>query len=186
MWCRRVVSTNFADVVQGRLRRRATPLFGLEAPRVGGVRLDLLVLGLEGVVGGAHRGRTRLTVRESALGCLGVLELERLWRPVVCDVGTSRAPVVVRSVVRRRERDVLLSCLFMAARDPGAGLSSVLQDASCRTWSQAQNERRTLRFWRRITYCELINATRPAAAVQVQQRLTSRSAAECSIIAYPQ
>ena len=93
-----MVSTNVADVVQGRLRRRATPLFGLESSSVGGVRLDLLVLGLEGVVGGAHHA---LTVQESALGCLGVLELERLWPARSCDVGTRRAPEVVRSLVRK-------------------------------------------------------------------------------------
>ena len=101
-------------------------------------------------------------------------------------------------VVRRRYQ--------AGARGRQEPRSKILVGVCCFTWSkigsaicflvsyrtlaaalgQAQNERRTLRFWRRITYCGLINATRPAAAVQVQQRLTSRSAAECSIIAYPQ
>ena len=40
-------------------------------------------------------------MEESALRCLGVLELERLWPARSCDVGTSRALVVARSVVRR-------------------------------------------------------------------------------------
>ena len=44
----------------------------------------------------------RDALRKVLLGCLGVLELERLWLARVCDVGTSGAPVVVKSVVYRR------------------------------------------------------------------------------------
>ena len=55
-------------------------------------------------------------MQESALGCLGVLEQERLWPVRSCDVGTSRAPVVVRIVVRSsRERGVLLSLVFFGS-----------------------------------------------------------------------
>ena len=128
-------------------------------------------------------GRDALTVQESALGCWECLSWRGCGRPgraTSVPGGRQRSSGASFDVPGRR---VLLSLVQNWQRRV---FSSVLQDASCRTWSQAKNERRTLRFWRRITYCELINATRPAAAVQVQQRLTSRSAAECSIIAYPQ
>ena len=36
-------------------------------------------------------------MQDCALGCLGLLELERLWPARSCDVGTGRAPLVVRS-----------------------------------------------------------------------------------------
>ena len=124
-----------------------------------------------------------MTVQEGALGCLGVLELERLWPARSCDVGTSRAPVVVRILVRAGE-GVPLSLAVLACRRLDFLVS--YRTLAAALGLKPKNERITLRFWRRITYCELINATRPAAAVQVQQRLTSRSAAECSIIAYPQ
>ena len=50
-----------------------------------------------------------MTVQEGALGCLGVLELERLWPARSCEVGTSRAPVVVRGVFDVSGRRMLLS-----------------------------------------------------------------------------
>ena len=38
-------------------------------------------------------------LRRKVLGCLGVLELERLWPARSGDVGTGRALVVVRNVL---------------------------------------------------------------------------------------
>ena len=50
---------------------------------------------------------------------MGVLELERLWPARSCDVGTSRAPVVVRILVRAGE-GVPLSLAVLACRRGGA------------------------------------------------------------------